>query len=124
VDLAATEALIGAVAPLPWTFHRAVDNAVDVRASWRAIRLLPNLAAVLTSGARTGVGDGLDILRARADAGDGPLIIAGGGLERHHVPILRGHGIQAFHVGGAVRTSWSDPVESRLVRQWRALVDS
>ncbi|MFC7644255.1 copper homeostasis protein CutC [Streptosporangium lutulentum] len=55
VDLAATEALIHAVTPLPWTFHRAVDHAADVQASWRAVRLLPNLATVLTSGAPGGV---------------------------------------------------------------------
>ncbi|MEV5413667.1 copper homeostasis protein CutC [Thermopolyspora sp. NPDC052614] len=123
VDLAATEALIGAVAPLPWTFHRAVDHAADVQAAWRAVRLLPNLATVRTAGAATGVEDGLPVLRARADAGDGPLIMAGGGLERRHVPVLRGYGIHAFHVGGAVRTSWSDPVETRLVRRWRELLD-
>jgi copper homeostasis protein len=124
VDLDATRALIGAVAPLPWTFHRAVDNAADIQAAWRAVRLLPNLATVLTSGAPTGVGDGLPVLRARSDAGDASLIIAGGGLDRHHVPVLLSYGIRAFHVGGAVRTSWSDPVETRLVRQWRDLVDS
>ena len=53
VDLAATEALIHAVSPLPWTFHRAVDHAADVQAAWRAVRLLPNLATVLTSGSPT-----------------------------------------------------------------------
>jgi copper homeostasis protein len=123
VDLAATEALIGAVAPLPWTFHRAVDQAADIQAAWRAVRLLPNLATIRTAGAATGVEDGLPVLRTRAGAGDGPLIMAGGGLERRHVPILRDYGVHAFHVAGAVRTSWSDPVETRLVRQWRELLD-
>ncbi len=124
VDLAATEALVAAVAPLPWTFHRAVDHAADVRAAWRAVRLLPNLATVLTAGGPTGVGEGLPVLRARADAGDAALVLAGGGLDRHHVPRLLGFGINAFHVGGAVRTSWTGPVEARLVRQWRDLADS
>jgi Uncharacterized protein involved in copper resistance len=122
VDLAATEELIGAVAPLPWTFHRAVDHAADIQAAWRAVRLLPNLATIRTAGAATGVEDGLPVLRARAHAGDGDLIMVGGGLERRHVPWLRAQGISAFHVGGAVRTSWSHPVEARLVRQWRELV--
>lgn len=124
VDLAATEALVGAIAPLPWTFHRAVDHAVDVQAAWRAVRLLPNLATILTAGAATGVEDGLPVLRARAHAGDAGLIMVGGGLERHHVPLLRAQGIGSFHVGGAVRTGWSAPVEARLVRQWRELVGS
>ena len=63
VDLAATQALIHGVSPLPWTFHRAVDHAADVQASWRAVRLLPNLATVLTSGSPKGVADGLAVLK-------------------------------------------------------------
>ncbi|MER7364395.1 copper homeostasis protein CutC [Nonomuraea wenchangensis] len=123
VDLAATEALIHAVSPLPWTFHRAVDHAADVQAAWRAVRLLPNLATVLTAGAPTGVGDGLAVLRARAEAGDGSIILAGGGLRPAHVPVLLDQGIRAFHIGSAARASWSDPVERRLVRRWRTLVE-
>ncbi|MEV4806632.1 copper homeostasis protein CutC [Nonomuraea sp. NPDC049421] len=123
VDLAATEALIHAVSPLPWTFHRAVDHAADVHAAWRAVRLLPNLATVLTSGAPTGVADGLPVLKARADAGDASIVLAGGGLRPAHVPALLDYGVRAFHVGSAVRASWSDPVEWRLVRQWRSLVE-
>jgi copper homeostasis protein len=123
VDLAATEALIHAVSPLPWTFHRAVDHAADIQRSWRAVRLLPNLATVLTSGSPVGVGSGLPMLKARSDAGDGSIILAGGGLKPVHVPDLLDYGIRAFHVGSAVRASWSDPVEWRLVRQWRALVE-
>ncbi|NRQ34801.1 copper homeostasis protein CutC [Nonomuraea sp. NN258] len=123
VDLAATEALIHAVSPLPWTFHRAVDHAADVQASWRAVRLLPNLATVLTSGSPDGVGAGLPVLKARAEAGDGSIILAGGGLKPPHVPTLLDYGIRAFHVGSAVRESWSDPVEARLVRQWRTMIE-
>ncbi|GAA1271414.1 copper homeostasis protein [Planotetraspora silvatica] len=123
VDLDATEALIHAVAPLPWTFHRAVDHAADVRAAWRAVRLLPNLATVLTAGSPDGVGDGLAVLRARAEAGDGPLTLAGGGLRTEHVPVLLNYGIRAFHVGSAVRESWSLPVDPARVRAWRELVD-
>jgi copper homeostasis protein len=123
VDGATTEALIHAVAPLPWTFHRAVDHSSDVRAAWRAVRLLPNLATVLTSGSPEGVRGGLEILRARAEAGDAPLILAGGGLRAEHVPTLLGFGVRAFHVGGAVRESWSGPVDPGRVRTWREMVD-
>ncbi|MBB2912296.1 copper homeostasis protein [Streptosporangium becharense] len=123
VDLAATEVLIHAVAPLPWTFHRAVDHAADVQAGWRAVRLLPNLATVLTAGAPGGVPDGLKVLKTRCEAGDGPLILAGGGLRPGHVPLLLEYGVRAFHVGSAVRSSWSDPVDVRRVRVWRSLID-
>lgn len=123
VDLGATEALIHAVAPLPWTFHRAVDHAADLQAGWRAVRLLPNLATVLTSGSPTGVGDGLAVLRARAEAGDAEIIMAGGGLGREHVPVLLDYGVRAFHVGSAVRDLGSRSVDPDRVRQWRRLVD-
>ncbi|MBO3746589.1 copper homeostasis protein CutC [Streptosporangiaceae bacterium NEAU-GS5] len=130
VDLRATELLIHAVSPFPWTFHRAVDHAADLVAAWRAVRLLPNLATVLTAGSPSGVGLGLPTLRARADAGDAQLIMAGGGLKREHVPALIEHGIHAFHVGSAVRDAppgqdpWAYPVTSAHVRPWRALLDA
>ncbi|MBE1562565.1 copper homeostasis protein CutC [Nonomuraea africana] len=123
VDLAATETLIHAVSPLPWTFHRAVDHAADIQASWRAVRLLPNLATVLTAGSPTGVADGLPVLKARAEAGDAGLILAGGGLRLRHIPTLLDYGVRAFHVGSAVRESWTTPVDTRQVSQWRALID-
>ncbi|MFI6903577.1 copper homeostasis protein CutC [Nonomuraea sp. NPDC050394] len=123
VDLAATEAMIHAVSPLPWTFHRAVDYAADTSASWRAVRLLPNLATVLTSGSPSGVGDGLPVLKARCEAGDAGLVLAGGGLKPPHVRALLDYGIRAFHVGSAVRTSWTEPVDPSLVARWRSLLD-
>jgi copper homeostasis protein len=130
VDLRATEALIHAVSPFPWTFHRAVDNAADIGAAWRAVRLLPNLATILTSGSPFGVATGLPVLRARADAGDAELVMAGGGLKPEHVPVLLDHGIHAFHVGSAVRDAppgqdpWSHSVTLAKVRPWRTLLDS
>ncbi|MDH2425211.1 copper homeostasis protein CutC [Sphaerisporangium sp. TRM90804] len=124
VDLAATEALIHAVTPLPWTFHRAVDNAADVQAAWRAVRLLPNLATVLTSGSPSGIASGLPVLRSRAEMGDAPLILAGGGLEPHLVAPLLDYGVRGFHVGSPVRESWSAPVDRERVRRWRELVDT
>lgn len=123
IDLAATEALIHAASPLPWTFHRAVDHAVDPHAAWRAVRLLPNLATVLTAGSPAGVAEGLPVLKARAAAGDASLILAGGGLNRAHVPALLSYGVRAFHVGTGVRPSWQEPVDPALVAQWRTLID-
>ncbi|WP_062348302.1 copper homeostasis protein CutC [Herbidospora yilanensis] len=124
VDLAATEALIHAAAPLPWTFHRAVDHAADVQAGWRAVRLLPNLATILTSGSPRGVGEGLPVLRTRAEAGDAALIMAGGGLSFDHVPVLLDYGVKAFHIGSAARESWLSAVDPRRVARWRALLDA
>ncbi|MDF2709015.1 MAG: copper homeostasis protein CutC, partial [Nonomuraea muscovyensis] len=54
---------------------------------------------------------------------DASIILAGGGLLPQYVPALLDYGVRAFHVGSAVRTSWSEPVDWGLVRRWRTLVD-
>ena len=39
----------------PWTFHRAIDSALDVAKAWRDVRTLPGLDQVLTSGSARGL---------------------------------------------------------------------
>jgi copper homeostasis protein CutC len=122
IDVAAAAALGAAVAPLPWTFHRAVDHAADPGHAWRAVcDLAPD--AVLTAGSPRGVDAGVGVLVRRAAAAPG-LVMAGGGLRRKHVALLAAAGVDAFHVGGGVRPggSWDRPVSADLVREWRALV--
>ncbi|WP_328593656.1 copper homeostasis protein CutC [Actinomadura macrotermitis] len=125
VDAAATAALAAAVAPLPWTFHRALDHAADPASAWDAVRGLgPD--AVLTAGSARGVEAGLPLLARRAAPGPDAagLLLAGGGLRRRHVAVLAAAGITAFHVGTAVRAggSWAAPADPALVAEWRALV--
>jgi copper homeostasis protein CutC len=122
VDMAATTRLATAVAPLPWTFHRAVDHAAPT--AWRSVRELPGLDAVLSAGSPYGVDEGLDLLTRRA-ATDAPLMLVGGGLRRENVRVLTAAGVTAFHVGGAVRPDrrFGEPIDAALVRQWRDLID-
>ncbi|HXA60003.1 MAG TPA: copper homeostasis protein CutC [Streptosporangiaceae bacterium] len=122
VDIASTAKLAADIAPLPWTFHRAVDHAADPEAAWRAVLELPGLDTVLTGGAPGGVEAGLDVLIRRT----GGPVLAGGGLRRKHVAPLAAAGITGFHVGGAVRPggSWECPVDAGLVREWQALVSA
>ncbi|WP_344587681.1 copper homeostasis protein CutC [Actinomadura vinacea] len=127
IDAAAAGKLAAALAPLPWTFHRALDHATAPAQAWRAVRDLGGgMDAVLTAGSPRGVGTGMDALVRRAAEGprQAALILAGGGLRRKHVAVLAAAGITAFHVGSAVRPdgSWDAPVDARLVREWRALV--
>ncbi|SEF46644.1 copper homeostasis protein [Thermomonospora echinospora] len=129
VDLAATGKLAALVAPLPWTFHRALDHAADADRAWRAVRELGGtLDTALTAGSARGVDAGVDVLvrRAAGDPAAARMIMAGGGLRRKHVAVLAAAGVGAFHVGGAVRPdgSWDAPVEAGLVREWRALVSA
>lgn len=133
VDAGATGKLAAAVGPLPWTFHRAVDHAADTAQAWRAVGDLGTglgggLDTVLTAGAARGVDAGLDTLVRRAAEGSGQaaLIMAGGGLRRRHVAVLAAAGIDAFHVGTAVRHAgdWEEPIDPDLVREWRTLVSA
>jgi copper homeostasis protein CutC len=126
VDTAATAKLADAVAPLPWTFHRAVDHTACLDAAWRAVEELPGLDAVLCAGSARGVDAGMETLLRRA-ASHAPLMLVGGGLRRKHVAVLAAAGVDAFHVGAAVRrrgVSVVPVVDAALVRQWRALVDA
>ncbi|MEU8345857.1 copper homeostasis protein CutC [Spirillospora sp. NPDC048832] len=129
VDAAATGKLAAVAAPLPWTFHRALDHAADPVQAWRAVRHLGGgLDTVLTAGAARGVDAGVDVLvrRAAEDPDAAGMIMAGGGLRRKHVAVLAAAGITAFHVGTAVRPdgAWDLPVDPALVREWRSLVSA
>jgi copper homeostasis protein CutC len=122
VDTAATAKLADAVAPLPWTFHRAVDHAACPDAAWLTLRELPGLDTVLSAGSARGVDAGMETLLRRA-AAYAPLMLVGGGLRRKHVAVLAAAGVDAFHVGAAVRAPGSPAVDATLVRDWRALID-
>lgn len=126
VDCGSVAKLASSVAPLPWTFHRALDDAADPAEAWRIVRELPGVDAVLTAGSVKGVDAGVDTLVRRAAEGTGAarFLLAGGGLRRKHVALLAAAGIGAFHVGGSVRRdgTWDSPVDTELVRKWRTLI--
>ncbi|MCP9954836.1 copper homeostasis protein CutC [Actinomadura madurae] len=127
VDTGATSKLAAETAPLPWTFHRALDHAADPAQAWRVVRDLGGgLDTVLTAGSPRGVDAGVGVLARRAAEGPAAagMIMAGGGLRRKHVALLAAAGVTAFHVGTAVRPDgdWDAPVDAALVREWRALV--
>lgn len=127
VDVSATMALVEGLAGSPWTFHRAIDHALDTDAAWRALADLPGLTEVLTAGSARGVEAGMENLvgRAKVDPVAAERIMVGGGLRAEHVPWLAQAGIRAFHVGSAVRPdgSWKAYVDPGYVRAWRTLVD-
>ncbi|TYB44539.1 copper homeostasis protein CutC [Actinomadura chibensis] len=129
VDAGATGKLAADAAPLPWTFHRAIDHAADPAHAWDVVRGLGGaLDTVLTAGSPRGVDAGMDVLvrRAADDPDAAGMIMAGGGLRRKHVAALAAAGVTAFHVGTAVRPdgAWDAPVDPALVGEWRALVSA
>lgn len=130
VDLVAVERLVAELNGCRWTFHRAIDRAVDREALRKHLAELPGLDTYLTAGSAKGVDDGIPTLlaeAARAAAGQPgyePQILVGGGLRLEHLPRLVAAGIDAFHIGGAARPSgWSGPVDVAAVREWRAALD-
>ncbi|MCJ1680614.1 copper homeostasis protein CutC [Streptomyces sp. APSN-46.1] len=124
-DLAAVEAIVAELGGCPWTFHRAIDRAADRDGLRKALADLPGLDAYLTAGSADGVDAGLPVLVAeaarRGEPGYEARILVGGGLALSHLPVLRGAGIDAFHIGGAARPSgWGGPVSPAAVADWRA----
>ncbi|MCS0635976.1 copper homeostasis protein CutC [Streptomyces sp. LP05-1] len=127
-DLAAVELLVAELADCRWTFHRAIDRAVDRDALRGQLAGLPGLDTYLTAGSATGVDDGLPTLLAeaarRGEPGYEPQLLVGGGLRLDHLPTLLAAGVDAFHIGGAARpTGWTAPVSPTAVRAWRTALD-
>ncbi|MET8982931.1 copper homeostasis protein CutC [Streptomyces sp. NPDC004539] len=123
VDLRAVERLVAVLDGCRWTFHRALDHAAHREDVRKALTGLPGLDTYLTAGSPSGVGQGLDTLLAEAGRYDERLLV-GGGLTLAHVPTLLAAGVDAFHVGGAVRPDgWTEPVSPEAVRVWRRAID-
>jgi copper homeostasis protein len=125
VDGAAVRTLVDAIGGAPWTFHRAIDNAADRDTVLHALAGLPGLDTYLTAGSPKGVDTGLPVLLAEAARPRPPRLMVGGGLRRDHLPSLLAVGIDAFHVGSAVRPAgWAGPVDPAAVREWCDLLDT
>lgn len=129
VDMAALEEVLPVLEGSPWTFHKAIDAAADRDALFDAVRPLPGLDTVLTSGGPFPSGQGVEVLRAEAQREaareDGVSILVGGGLKPADLPDLRAAGLTRFHLGSAVRSTgdWAGPVDPERVAAWRSALD-
>lgn len=129
VDLPAVERIVGQLGGCRWTFHRAIDHAVDRKALRKQLDGLPGLDTYLTAGSAAGVDDGLPALLAeaarRGEPGYEQRLLVGGGLRLEHLPRLRAAGVDAFHIGGAARPEgWRRPVSAAAVAAWRRALDA
>ncbi|NYI07640.1 copper homeostasis protein CutC [Allostreptomyces psammosilenae] len=129
-DLPALRAVLEVLGGCRWTFHRALDGCADRSALRRAVAGLPGLDTFLTAGSPAGVDSGRRVLaeeaarHAAGEPGHAPRVLVGGGLRREHLPELVAAGLDAFHVGGAVRhAGWDSPVDPAAVRSWREELD-
>ena len=114
---------------MPWTFHRAVDAALDPRRAWRQLQAPAGPDRRAVGAARPqGLAQGYDDLLALAtgDPDVARLLMPGGGLLAEHVPWFVRAGVTQFHVGAQVRPgqTYKSYVDAELVRSWRLLLDS
>lgn len=119
IDRAAMATILEAIAPCPWTFHRAFDHNSNLREAWDTVAAL-GADLILTSGAPADLPVGLDALGARASWQTPTLNwLAGGGLTIEQIPPLRKAGIAQFHVGRAVRLGmqWDQAIDEGAVRR-------
>ncbi len=128
IDVEVCSYLADQLSGVPWTFHRAVDSALETDRAWRRLVGLPGLDAVLSAGSPRGMAAGHDELtdRAAASPAVARLLMAGGGLQGEHVPWLVRAGVRQFQVdsesvrpGGSARAY----VDAGHVRSWRMLLD-
>lgn len=98
VDVTRTAELVARARPLEVTFHRALDMTRDRR---RALETLIELGvdAVLTSGGRTSVTEGVDGVRELVEASAGRIeVIAGGGVRAESIArIVESTGVGIVH---------------------------
>lgn len=121
IDLDLTSRVLTGAPGLSATFHHAFENADDQLQTVTQLKSLPQVDRILSSG-----GSGkLEKRRARLAAYEQAAapeikIIAGGGIDRNAIEILRRTtAIREFHVGRAARQGFNvaGPVQAELVRE-------
>lgn len=127
VDAQTCQALAIGLPGVPWTFHGAIDSALDSARAWRDLARLPGLTAVRTAGSARGLEHGYDDLLARCQ--ERPEVAAvtmpSAGLVAEQVPWFARAGVRQFHIGPQARPGGSAKawVDASYVRSWRRLLD-
>jgi copper homeostasis protein len=120
---------IDAADGLPVTFHRAFDDARDLRQAFDVLLGFEAVTNVLTSGGAPSVLQAQQTIRALLGAARGShcTVLAGAGLT---VDALAGFvaatGVQAVHFGSGVRVGGNGlaPIDAAQVARVRALLDA
>ena len=100
VDVARTRELVALAAPLPVTFHRAIDVSADFKDSLDRV-MASGARRVLTSGGKWRVADSLEHLAAAVLRTQGRVtIMAGGGLNPENIRMVaEKSGVVEYHSG-------------------------
>ena len=100
IDIARTKELVEAAKPLPVTFHRAFDEAADLRLALENV-IATGATRILTSGGKPRAAEGVEILAELVAAAAGRIeIIPGGGVNADNLTeIVQATGAREFHSG-------------------------
>jgi len=98
VDVARTRTLVELAAPLPVTFHRAIDMTPDLVAALDDV-ISTGSVRILTSGGAPSVQHGMDEIARMVKAARGRIaIMPGGGVTPHNIAaIVAATGVTQFH---------------------------
>ena len=85
VDVARVTTLVQLAKPMQVTFHRAFDMTADPFAALEAIRAIPGIQRILTSGHDKTALDGLPEIRELIRrSNNSPIIVPGGGITERN----------------------------------------
>lgn len=123
IDTLRLEQVLDAAAGLPLTFHRAFDEAADLREAHAVLgRYRNGVAQILTSGGRATAMEGAELLHELADAG-GIEVLVGSGVDAQSIGPLHAR-VQArqYHAGRGLRREhrYDAPFDPDAVARIRA----
>ena len=123
IDTLRLEQVLDAAAGLPLTFHRAFDEAADLRQAHALLgRYRNGVAQVLTSGGRATAPEGAELLRDLSHAG-GIEVLVGSGVDADSIGPLHAR-VQArqYHAGRGLRRErrYDAPLDPDAVARIRA----
>ncbi|MCR8846301.1 copper homeostasis protein CutC [Paenibacillus sp. SC116] len=110
------------------TFHRAIDESIDLMEVLQVLKRHSSITDVLTSGGQPTAQDGaVQLQQLVNDAGpNGLRIVAGSGISSDNVQtVIRETGVPWVHAGSSVRHDglMGNAVDAERVKQLRALLD-
>ena len=110
IDIERSRELVELAAPLPVTFHRAVDVTRDLPEALEAI-IATGAARVLTSGGKASVVDAVPVVRSLIEqAGNRIVVMPGGGICPSNIlNIARGTEARELHI------ALNKPVDSKMI---------
>lgn len=104
IDVERTAQLVRTAHPVPVTFHRAFDAAVEPVNSFEQI-IQTGAARLLTSGQRPSAPEGIPLIRSLIRAAHGRIIVMpGAGIDRQTIgSVAAVEGVRELHIGKGVK---------------------